>query len=135
MTSTPSGCVAKPIQSLRAGKLRLLAKNVVPTETPFTASTSTFGRDALAMIARTPDQEAIRAADSLDAIPPLPRLLPDSVAATESNGSSAATTSISSADGSVRGSAVYRPGVSVSSTSTSAATLCATSAAMRSLSP
>ena len=36
---------------------------------------------------------------------------------------------------SMRGSAVYRPRVSVSSTSRSAPTLCATSAAMRSLSP
>lgn len=106
ITTVPSTLVANPIHSLRAGRLRLLARNVVPTARPSTASTSTFGREALAITARTPAHDAIRAADSLLAMPPLPLLLPVAVADTDSSGSSAATTSTSCADGSVRGSAV-----------------------------
>jgi hypothetical protein len=87
------------------------------------------------MTARTPLNDAVRAAASFEAMPPLPRLVPVCPASTLSSGSSAATRAISCADGSVRGSAVYRPAVSVNSTSRSAARLCETSAAMRSLSP
>ena len=104
-TTAPSTLVANPIHSLRAGRFRLLGRNVVPTASPRTASTSTLGRDACAMTARTPAHDAMRAADSFDAMPPLPRLLPDAVASTDSSGSSAATTSTSRAEGSVRGSA------------------------------
>ena len=82
----------------------------------------------------TPDHDAMRAAASFDAMPPLPR--PEPVPpASASTGSSAATSSMSVAAASTRGSAVNRPGVSVRSTSTSAATRWETRAAMRSLSP
>ena len=75
------------------------------------------------MTARTPDQLARRAAPSFEAMPPLPRLVPVEPAETESKGSSAATLLINVASGFVRGSAVYKPGMSVSRTSTSALTL------------
>jgi hypothetical protein len=48
------------------------------------------GRDARAMTVRTPDHDAIRAAASLLAIPPLPRPLPPVPARMASSGSSAA---------------------------------------------
>ena len=99
------------------------------------ASCNTFALLALAITVRTPDHEAMRAAESFDAIPPLPRAVPADPAFTVSNGSSAPTCSTSVAEVSVRGSAVYKPPMSVSNTSASAPTLCATSAAMRSLSP
>jgi len=87
------------------------------------------------MTARVPDHDAIFAALSFDAIPPLPRFDPVTPALTVRSGSSTSTSEISSALGSFRGSAVNRPAVSVSSTRRSALTLWATSAAMRSLSP
>ncbi len=53
------------------------ARTIVPTPaSPVTASTSTPSRSACAMTARTPDQAAILAAASFDAMPPLPRSLP-----------------------------------------------------------
>ena len=63
--------------------------------TPATASASTSGRSARAMTARTPDHEAIRAAASLDAMPPLPRAEPVPPATTPRIGSSAGTCAIS----------------------------------------
>jgi hypothetical protein len=87
------------------------------------------------MTVRTPDQDAMRAASSLLAMPPLPRPLPPPPARIASSGSSASTWVISSAVGSSRGSVVYRPSRSVSSTTTPAPTLWAVKAASRSLSP
>ncbi|MEL0041437.1 MAG: hypothetical protein VW685_08970, partial [Ilumatobacter sp.] len=64
----PATSAANAIQSLRAGRRRSWASKVVPTADPWTASTSTESRAALAITVRTPDQEAIRAASSLEAI-------------------------------------------------------------------
>ncbi len=75
------------------------------------------------------------AAASLEAMPPLPKGLPGPPARRSSSWSISTTSSMSDASASCRGSAVSRPGVSVSSTSTSARTRWATSAASRSLSP
>ena len=83
----------------------------------------------------SPDHDAILAAASLLAMPPLPRSDPVPPATASSASSTAAISSISDASASRRGSAVNRPAVSVSSTSSSARTMFATSAAIRSLSP
>ena len=74
----PLDPTAKAIQSLRAGsRLRLGAARPCPTPgTPATASASTPSRSAAAMTARTPDQAAILAAATFDAMPPLPRAVP-----------------------------------------------------------
>jgi hypothetical protein len=56
------------------------------------------------MTERTPLHDAIRAADSFEAMPPLPRVSPRTPALTDSNGSSAWTVVTSSAPGTVRGS-------------------------------
>ena len=54
-----------------------VATTAVPTPaTPSTASRTTSGREPSAMTARTPDHEAILAAASFEAIPPLPRSVP-----------------------------------------------------------
>ncbi|CAB4639265.1 unannotated protein [freshwater metagenome] len=87
------------------------------------------------MTAVTPDQDAIRAAASFDAMPPLPRSVPAPDVETASKGSSAATTGITVASGFVRGSAVYKPAVSVRSTNMSALTKCESNDARWSLSP
>ncbi len=92
-------------------------------------------RLAAAICTRTPDQEAILAAASLDAIPPLPRRVPRPPAMRSSSWSTSTISSINEPDESNRGSALSRPGMSVSSTSRSAETRLATSAASRSLSP
>ena len=102
---------------------------------PATAASSTPSREAWAITARTPDQAAILAAASLEAMPPLPRAVPVPPASDSSEWSTSTISSISEADSSSRGSAVRRPGASVSSTSRSAASRWATSAARRSLSP
>ncbi len=69
---------AKAIQSFRAGSRRLFGCTTVPTPgTPATtASRTSPSREACAITALTPDQAAILAAASLDAIPPLPRAQP-----------------------------------------------------------
>ena len=62
------------------------------SSTSATASASTSSRAARAMTVRIPDHDAIRAADSLLAMPPLPRPLPAAPALIDSSGSSAVTT-------------------------------------------
>ena len=132
----PVACAANAIHNLRAVSSRCLGKNCVPASaTLFKASTTTFARFAEAITVRTPDQEAIRAAASFDAMPPLPRVLFELPARTERSSSSASTVSIKVAFGSTLGSAVNNPFKSVSKINTSAETLWATSAAIRSLSP
>ena len=107
----------------------------MPTGFPSTASSTTAGESAAAMTARTPDHAAIFAAASLLAMPPLPRGVPDAPATASRAASTSAISSISDASVSRRGSAVNKPGVSVSITSRSAPMRCETSAARRSLSP
>ena len=91
---------------------------------------------ALAITARTPDHDAMRAAAQLRrhaaAAPGGAGAAP---APTASTGSSALTSSISVADGLVRGSAVNRPWRVGEQHEHVGATRCATSAAIRSLSP
>jgi hypothetical protein len=58
------------------------------------------------MTVRTPDHDAMRAADSFDAMPPLPRAVPALPAATLSRSSSVDTTSINFASAFERGSLV-----------------------------
>ena len=61
------------IQSLRAESRRGAGGKTVPTPpVPVTASPRTPGRAAAAITTRTPDQEAMRAAASFAAMPPLP---------------------------------------------------------------
>ena len=93
----PAVWAAKAIHSLRAVRLRRRASNRVPTGSPAAAAASTPERAALAITVGTPDHEAIRAASSLLAMPPLPRPLPPRPAAIDSSGSSTATSRISSA--------------------------------------
>ena len=102
---------------------------------PDRASASTPSRRALAITVFTPDQEAIRAAVSLEAMPPLPRCVPAPPTRSSSRESISVISDMSEASASVRGSAVSTPSVSVSSTSRSAWTRLATKAAIRSLSP
>ena len=59
-----------------AGGARAGAPRCPRPPTPATASSSTPGRSAAAMTARTPDHDAMRAAATLEAIPPLPRCEP-----------------------------------------------------------
>ncbi len=127
---------AKAIQSLRAGSRFDFGWMTVPAPaTPVTAASSTPSRDAWAMTAFTPDQAAILAAASFEAMPPLPRAEPVPPAMDSSTLSTSMISSMSEADESRRGSAVSKPGASVSSTSRSAAMRWATRAARRSLSP
>ena len=73
----PATRAAKAIHSLRAGSLRRWAsKRGARPASSATASASTPARAALAITVRTPDHDAIRAAASLLAMPPLPRSLP-----------------------------------------------------------
>ena len=58
------------------------------------------------MTAVTPDHDAIRAAASFDAMPPLPREVPAPLVVTDSKGSSACTTRTIVASLLLRGSAV-----------------------------
>jgi hypothetical protein len=79
----------------------------VPTPgTPATASASTPGRSAAAITARTPDQAAILAAASFEAMPPLPRPLPLAVTTASSWASTSTISSMRLASASSRGSAV-----------------------------
>ncbi len=134
--TVPTAPTANAIHTLRAGSLPLRARTVVPTPaTPATASASTPGRSAAAITVRTPDQVAILAAASLEVIPPVPRFEPEPPANASISRSTWAMSSISDADESNRGSAVNSPAWSVNSTRTSAARACASSAAIRSLSP
>ena len=117
----PAICAAKAIHNLRADSCRSCGRNWVPTvRSPATASDSTFSLRAAAITVRTPDHEAIRAAESLLAIPPLPRAVPDAPAFTESNGSSADTISTKRASALFAGSSVYSPSMSVNNTNRSA---------------
>ena len=126
---------ANPIQSFLAATCVSLAGTAVPVPAiPAMASERTLSRSAAAITVLTPLHEAIRAAASLEAIPPLPRL-PAVPATCSIDSLIAAISSISVALGSIRGSAVSTPAVSVSSTKTSARSRLATSAAIRSLSP
>ena len=107
-----------------------------PPPRPARASVITPGAPAAAITARTPDHDGdlrrgeLRSPSRRSPAPTRRRPRRGSSAS-----STAAISSISDASASRRGSAVKRPAVSVSSTSTSARTMFATSAAMRSLSP
>ena len=106
-----------------------------PPASPATTAPRTPGRLPSAMTTSTPDQVAILAAASFDAMPPLPTSLPGPPATASSRWSISTTSSMSEASSACRGSAVSRPGVSVSRTSRSAPTRWATRALSRSLSP
>ena len=87
-----------------------MAPEIVPTP-----PTSTPSRPAWAMTARTPDQAAIFAAASFDAMPPLPRSVPTPPAIASSVWSISTISSMSDASASKRGAAVRRPGWAVGS--------------------
>ncbi len=91
----PATSAAKAIHSLRADSSRSWAANVVPISSSETAPATIPGRSARPITHRIPDHDAIRAAVSLLAIPPLPRPLPPGPAEMASSGSSAATRGIS----------------------------------------
>ena len=71
----PDGGRANAIQSLRADRRRSRGRTIVPTPGDAVDGIEQHaGRDrAAAITARTPDHDAILAAASFDAIPPLPR--------------------------------------------------------------
>ena len=119
--TVPATRAANAIHSLRAPRRRLRASKRVPTGSPRDGTGSTSGRAALAITVGTPDHEAMRAASSLLAMPPLPRPLPPAPAVMASSGSSPRPVTPASAAGSRRGSAVYRPSRSVSSSSSAGA--------------
>ena len=73
------------------------------------ASSSTPGRSAAAMTARTPDHDAMRAAATFDAMPPLPRCEPAPPICSSKARSMPTTSSMSDAFASRRGSAVSTP--------------------------
>ena len=75
-TTVPAEPTAKAIQSLRLARRLSRGWTTVPTASPATAPAMTPSRRASAMTARTPDQAAILAAVTLEAMPPLPRPLP-----------------------------------------------------------
>ena len=89
-TMAPPTWAAKAIHSLRAGAAAVGWKRV-PTGSPATASTSTSDRRRRRSPCGTPDHDAIRAASSLLAMPPLPRPLPPRPARIDSSGSSTGT--------------------------------------------
>ena len=135
-TRVPVEPTAKAIQSLRAGRSRSWGNTTVPTPgAPGHGVGEHLLPRAAAMTVRTPDQAAILAAAILEAMPPLPPVLPGPPASDSRAWSTSTISSMSDADGSRRGSADSRPGVSVSRTSSPAPTRWATSAARRSLSP
>ena len=86
------------------------ARKTVPTpDSPATAAASTPGRAASAMTVSTPDQVAILAAATLEAMPPLPTALPGPPAICSRWWSISATSSIREASATKRGSAVEQP--------------------------
>ena len=75
--TVPDGADGEGDPQLAGRQPALGARTTVPTPgSPATASTSTPGRPAAAITRRTPDQAAILAAASFDAMPPLPRSEP-----------------------------------------------------------
>ncbi len=112
-SSVPSTSAAKAIHNLRAGNVRACASNVVPTgdspaspDVPLTARTNTFGAAARAITLRMPDHDAIRAAVSLLAMPPLPPPAPVAVGGDRQQRIVGRHPRTSRADGSRPGSAV-----------------------------
>ena len=106
ITTEPEISEAKAIHNFREDNCRSWGRNLVPTSLPVTAANTASLRCADAITAVTPDHDAIRAAASFDAIPPLPRAVPAPVVVTANNGSSACTTRTMVASGLPRGSAV-----------------------------
>ena len=111
MVTAPRTSLAKATHSWRADRARSEPWKVVPTPAVpeiaavvTTSSTSTMV--ARAMTARIPDHEAMRAAESLEAIPPLPLFDPVAPADTLMRGSLSCTSVMSVADESTRGSFV-----------------------------
>ncbi len=121
-TIVPDMARAKAIHSLRAGSRRSRGRTTVPMPgRPSTAPVSTPGRLAAAITARTPDHDAILAAASFDAIPPLPRTVPRPPAMRSISWSTSTISSMSEPPSTSRGSALSSPGASVSRTRRSAA--------------
>ncbi|CAB4802082.1 unannotated protein [freshwater metagenome] len=131
----PAAARANAIQSFRPDRRSWRGSTVVPIPDPLSAEAITPGVDVAAMTVRTPDQDAIFAAPNLLAIPPLPLFDPAPPATASNSASTETISSIREASASRRGSAVYRPSVSVRRTSVSALIMFATRAARRSLSP
>ena len=97
------GRTAKPIHSLRAARRAARGTTTVPTPgVPATASASTSGRVEGAITVRTPDQAAILAAATFEAMPPLPRRAAPPASASMA-WSTSTISSISDADGSSAG--------------------------------
>ena len=67
---------ANAIHSFRLDSRSGRGRTTVPTASPASAPASTPATSAAAITARTPDHDAIFAAASLLAIPPLPRSVP-----------------------------------------------------------
>ena len=98
-------------------------------------SYSRSGRSPLVMTMSQPMAVTILAARSLVSMPPVASSLPFPPARASISGVTSSTTGMSRAAGSFRGSAVYSPSMSLSSTSRSAPTERATMAPRVSLSP
>ena len=115
----PSTCPPlRPRRRSRASGQEAFAPSglkTVPTPgTLETAAWTTPGREASAITTPTPDQVAIFAAASFEAMPPLPVTPPGPPATRSSSWSISTTSSMSEASEPSRGSALSKPGVSVS---------------------
>ena len=99
-------CRQRPGVRIERGADRRLAGIASPSRTAGDGASRTFGAAARAITLRMPDHDAIRAAVSLLAMPPLPRPLPSPSAAIANSGSSAVDPGDEPGRGSRRGSAV-----------------------------
>ena len=113
----------------------LPALKYVPLAAPSTALARTFSSREEQMTTGTPAPVASLAPSTFVAMPPVPLAVPAPVASASISGVTRSTYGMCFASGSLRGSAVYSPSVSVSSTSRSACTIAATWAESMSLSP
>ena len=113
----------------------MVGRKCVPTLSPATALRMTPGRRPSAITTCAPDCVASRAASIFVAMPPVPRCPAWPAAASSIAGPMRSTCSMSRASGSLAGSAVWSPAVSVRISSRSASTRFATWAERLSLSP
>ena len=107
----------------------------MPFAVPSTAFFSTSLSAAEQMTTATPAPDATLAPSIFVAMPPVPFAVPEPPPRASISSVTRSTYGMCSADGSVRGLAVYSPSVSVSITSRSACSIAATWAESMSLSP
>ena len=122
-------------QYLRAATRVCAAWMRVPNNRPWLSARTTSALRPLNRQVSMPTRPALAAASSLVCMPPVPAPLPAPPAIASTSTVSSGTSWIGRACGSRRGSALYRPSMSVAMNSTSASISAATVAARLSLSP